>query len=52
MDNYLENLNEDAVDVTDPFLHYKTTGNQIDRSKRISVANLAMNGVRKVLNVI
>jgi hypothetical protein len=52
LDNYLENLDEDAVDVTDPFLHYKTTGNQIDRSKRISVANLAMNGVRKVLNVI
>jgi hypothetical protein len=51
LDNYLENLNEDAVDMTDPFLHYKTTGERIDASKRISVVNLAKKGVKKMLKV-
>ena len=51
LDNYLENLNEDFVDFTDPFMHYKMTGSHIDASKKIGVVNMAVSGVKNILKV-
>ena len=52
IDQYIEGLDEDHVDAANPFLYYKLTGNnQIRLVPKITVANMAMNGVRKLKKV-
>ncbi len=50
LDEYIEQLNEDVVDNTNPFLFYKMTGgSQIELvPKKITVANMAMDGIKKL----
>jgi hypothetical protein len=50
LDEYIDRLNEDVVDNTNPFMFYKMTGgSQIDLvPPKITVANMAMDGIRKL----
>ena len=51
LDKYIENLDENMVDEADPFLYYKLTGgSQLDLSPKITVANMAADGLRKMTN--
>lgn len=51
IDKYIDNLNQEDLDETDPFVYYKRTGSNIDSSNKISVASIAANGIKKVLKV-
>lgn len=49
LDQYIDNLNEDEVDRADPFLYYKLTGgSQVDMVPKITVANMAIDGLKKL----
>jgi hypothetical protein len=50
---YIDKLDEDVDDKTDPFIFYKSTGEtQLNYDKPVSVAGIAAKGVRKILKVI
>lgn len=49
LDNYINVLDEDLVGETDPFYNYKIHGEPVDLDKKVSVAGIAMNGIRKVM---
>lgn len=53
LDSYIEKLDEDIDDKTDPFIFFKSTGEtQVNYDKPVSVAGIAAKGVRKILKVI
>lgn len=52
LDQYIEQLDETYVDNANPFLIYKMTGgSQINLAPKITVANMAMDGIRKLTKV-
>lgn len=52
IDKYIEDLDEERVDAADPFLFYKLTGeNQNNLVPKITVANMAVDGVRRLTKV-
>lgn len=52
IDQYIEDLDEERVDAADPFLFYRLTGeNQNDLVPKITVANMAVDGVRRLTKV-
>ena len=52
LDNHMFKLTQSNYeDWSDPYFQFKKTGSRIQMSNKISVVNIAMNGVKKIVNV-
>ncbi len=54
IESYLEQLNEDNAEISNPFLYYKLNGSSLDLSKskqKITVGKMASEGLNKVFKV-